>query len=116
MDSTDKILQELLNWTKVGFYASVKGMLSDVLNTENKRLAYQLADGTRGRDAIKTAAGMGSDSVTELFRQCVNLGLMDVNLDNKRRGLFNLDNFGLAPQIEQVKSEIKSKAVSGGKI
>ena len=111
MDTNTEILKELLNWTKVGFYSQVKKMLFEVLDSENKRLAYQIADGTQGRDAIKTAAGMGSDSVTELFRQCVSLGLMEITHDNKRRHLFDLSNFGLAPQIEAP----KQKSVAGGK-
>ena len=109
-DNKTEILRELLNWTRVGFYGAVKYMLSDVLNTENKRLACQMADGTKSRDMIKTAAAMGSDSVTELFRQCVSLGLMELTEDGKRNRLFDLSNFGLMPQIEAV----KTKGAGGG--
>lgn len=110
MDLNTKILQELLTWTRVGFYSSVKQMLGDVLNTDNKRLAYQLADGKMSKEAIRSEAAIGTDSLTDLYQTCVNLGLMEVTQDNKRIRLFDLTNFGLDPNLEA----IKKKGASGG--
>lgn len=110
-DSDMEVLRDLLNWTRVGFYGAVKNMLTDVLNSENKRLAYQLTDGTKSRDALKAAAGMGSDSITALHEQCVALGLMEITPDNKKRRLFDLNNFGLMPQLEVAKRQ----TAGGGK-
>lgn len=96
-DTKTEILQELLVWTRIGFYGTVKDMLQDVLDTDNKRLAYQAADGETSIEAIKVAAGIGSNTANELLRQCLNLGLMEVTGDGRRRRLFDLTNFGLLP-------------------
>jgi Fic family protein len=109
-DRQTELLEELLAWTRIGFYGVAKNMLADVLDTDNKRLAYQLADGLTSIDAIKAGAGIGSNTANDLFKQCLNLGLMEMTPDGKRRRLFDLTNFGLMPQMDVV----KKKGAGGG--
>jgi hypothetical protein len=109
-DRQTEVLEELLVWTRIGFYGVAKNMLADVLDTDNKRLAYQAADGMTSKDAIKAEASIGSNTANDLFKQCLNLGLMEMTPDGKRRRLFDLTNFGLMPQVEAV----KKKGAGGG--
>src|SRR6267142_1526122 len=94
-DEKLKVLRELLVWTRVGFYADVKAMLSDVLNTEKKKLSYQMADGIRSGESIRVELKMSPNDLSDLFKQCTNLGLMEQLEGGKRRRLFDLSNFGL---------------------
>jgi hypothetical protein len=94
-DETLRVLKELLVWTRVGFYADVKNMLGDVLNSEKKKLAYQAADGIRSGESIRVELKMSPNDLSDLFKQCTNLGLMEQVEGGKRRRLFDLINFGL---------------------
>lgn len=109
-DERTIILRELLVWTRIGFYGTVKNMLTDVLDTDNKRFAYQLTDGTNTKDTVKAQAQIGSNTLNDLYKQCTNLGLMESDEDGRRCRLFDLTNFGLLPQVEAE----KTKGAAGG--
>ena len=94
-DETLIVLKELLVWTRVGFYAVVKTMLSDVLSNDKKKLAYQAADGIRSGESIRVEFKMSPNDLSDLFKQCTSLGLMEQLDGGKRRRLFDLSNFGL---------------------
>lgn len=98
-DETLRVLRELLVWTRVGFYADVKDMLSDVLNSDKKKLAYQAADGIRSGESIRVELKMSPNDLSDLFKQCTNLGLMEQLEGGKRRRLFDLINFGLLSNV-----------------
>jgi hypothetical protein len=97
MTTTDELLNELLVWTRVGFYGAAKQMLSDVLNSDKKRLAYQMADGERTGESIRVEVKLSPNDLSELFKQCTNLGLMERVDGGRRRRLFDLTTFGLVP-------------------
>jgi hypothetical protein len=104
-DIKTQILNEILVWTRVGFYGTAKSMLSDVLNSDKKKLAYQAAEGTRSMDSIRAEAQISPNDIGDLFKQCISIGLMEVTEDGKRKRLFNLGNFGLLPQTDLVKKK-----------
>jgi adenylate cyclase class IV len=91
------VLKELLVWTRVGFFGTVKTTLVDILNTNKKKLAYQAADGVRSGESIRVELKMSPNDLSELFKQCTSLGLMEQLEGGKRRRLFDLANFGLLP-------------------
>lgn len=98
MSTNDELLtvmNEILTWTRVGFYGAAKKMLEDVLNSDKKRLAYQAADGTRSGESIRVEFKMSPNDVSDLFKVCTQLGLMEQGEAGKRRRLFDLSNFGL---------------------
>ena len=97
-DDDTSVLKELLVWTRIGFYATVKTTLADILNTDKKKLAYQLADGIRSGDSIRVQLKMSPNDLSELFKQCTNIGLMEQLEGGKRRRLFDLSNFDLLPK------------------
>jgi len=92
---TLKVLKELLVWTRVGFYADVKATLRDVINTEKKKLSYQMADGIKSGESIRVELTMSPNDLSDFFKQCTRLGLMEQLEDGKRRRLFDLKDFGL---------------------
>ena|SRR6266545_3733324 len=104
-DKTLGVLQEILVWTRVGFYGAAKTLLSDVLNTDKKRLAYQAADGTKTSKSIRIEIKMSPNDLVDLFKVCTNLGLMEEMEGGKKRRLFDLSNFGLLPPAKGAKGE-----------
>lgn len=98
MSTEAEILEQILVWTRVGFYASVKQTLTDVLNSEKKRQVYQLTDGERTGESIRVAVKVSPNDLSQLYKQCTSMGLMARAGGNRRRRLFDLADFGLAPQ------------------
>ena len=96
-DDATAVLKELLVWTRIGFYATAKETLVDILNTNKKKLAYQAADGIRSGESIRVELKMSPNDLSDLFKQCTNAGLMEQLEGGKRRRLFDLANFGLLP-------------------
>lgn len=95
------VMNEILVWTKVGFYGAAKKMLEDVLNTDKKKLAYQAADGKRTAESIRVEVKMSPNDLSDLFKLCTNLGLMEQLEGGKRRRLFDLVHFGLEAKKEE---------------
>ena len=98
-----KVLNDLLVWTRVGVYHTAKAMLMDVLNTDKKKIAYQLADGSRSGESIRIEVRMGPNDLSDLFKQCISVGLMALAEGGKRRRLFDLTDFGLLPAMPPTK-------------
>lgn len=97
------VLREILVWTKVGFFGTAKKTLEEVLNSEKKRVAYQMADGTRSLESIRLEVKMSPNDLTELFKVCCNVGLMKTLDGGKRQRLFDLSQFGLEVKLEDEK-------------
>lgn len=97
MQSDNEILEQILVWTRVGFYSAAGNMLAEVLDSDKKRWAYQLADGTRTSTAIRTQVRMSPNDVGALFRRCISVGLMDKDEAGHARRSFDLTNFGMIP-------------------
>jgi adenylate cyclase class IV len=104
---TLRVLNDILVWTKVGFYATAKAMIIDVLNSDKKKLAYQAADGKRSGDSIRLEMKMSPNDLSDLFKLCTSVGLMEQIEGGKRRRLFDLANFGLLPPPPSTQKETK---------
>lgn len=95
-------LAEILKWLKVGFYSAAKQSLEDVLDTDNKRRAYQLTDGSLAQDRVRSQAQIGSNVLSALYKQCLSVGLMERSTTGRNRRLFDLADFGLLPEVADV--------------
>lgn len=89
------VLQEILTWIKVSSFSQVKTMLLEVLDSTKKRKAYQLTDGGATIDFVRKECAMSPNSLLKLYQLCVQVGLMEVDSNGKRRRLFDLEHFGL---------------------
>jgi len=97
-------LQELLRWTKVASYASIKSMLESVLDSENKRAIYHLSNGENNQDDIVTKGKVGAGSISRYWNEWEKLGIgesIPVKRGKRFKGTFDLNNFGLLPKSEQ---------------
>jgi hypothetical protein len=82
---------------RVAAHRPVQAMLEEALPDAKSRAAYQMFDGTRSVDQVRTACKMSPNAVVALTARCTALGLMEANADKRRVRLFDLNDFGMAP-------------------
>ena len=89
------VVTDLRNWIRAATHGSVKITLETGLPTEKARTAYQMSDGKSSVADIQRACKMSPNDVIALQKRCVSLGLMEITSGNRRRRLFDLQDFGL---------------------
>src|SRR5207245_10273684 len=93
-----KLLREILKWNKFAGMNQVQSVLENAMNTPEKRLAYQLSDGTRGTVEIAKLSKVGSTfKVSTLWKEWKRKGLGDsssVQGGERFKRTFDLDGFG----------------------
>jgi hypothetical protein len=102
MDKEDAniiVLKQILKWVKFGAMPQVKAILVESLDTEQKKLVYQLSDGTRGIVEIGKATGIKSTATISNYWKAwekQNLGSkIPVAGGERFRRDFDLEEFGL---------------------
>jgi hypothetical protein len=100
-DNLLAVLKEILNWTRAASFHSVKALLQEALPDAKSRAAFQMLDGTKSIDQVRTACKMSPNGLVALAQTCTAMGLMEVNGDKKRSRLFDLADFGLINEGEK---------------
>jgi hypothetical protein len=95
------VLKEILNWTRASSFHSVKALLQEALPDAKSRAAFQMMDGTKSVDQVRTACKMSPNGLIALAQRCTAMGLMEMNGDKKRLRLFDLADFGLIDEDEK---------------
>jgi len=100
-----KLLKEILKWVRFAGIKEVKAVMETSLDTEQKRAAYHVSDGSKGTREVASKAGYGSKSTIEvLWKKWRRLGLgesFQVKGGGERfRRSFDLEDF----EIEVPKS------------
>lgn len=62
-----RLLTEILKWTKFAGMNGVRDVLTSVLDTDQKKIAYQLSDGNKGMVEIGKAAGISSTATMSRY-------------------------------------------------
>src|SRR6266850_5695852 len=108
-----QVLQEILKWIKFSGMKEVKAALESILDTPQKRLAYQLSDGEHTQEQVKTSAGIkGDQMISDLWKGWPRSGLgesVEIRKGAKRfKRSFDLDDFGIEyprPQGQSLKTQ-----------
>ena len=101
-------LTELIKWTKVSSYEQVKKFLESVLDSETKKIVYQLSNGKIGREEAVKQVKSSSVSISKYWNQWSKLGLGEsVSAQGGKRfkRSFDLDDFDLIPEVLKKKSK-----------
>lgn len=106
-----RTLKEMLKWLKFSGVKEVRNVMSNTLETEQKRLIFHLSDGNRGIIEIGKLANVGSSTVARYWEAWYRLGLMEpiaVRGGLRYKKSFELEDFGFdIPQ--QRSNDNKSK-------
>ena len=103
-------LTELIKWTKVSSYEQVKKFLESILDSDTKKIVYQLSDGELGRSEIITKGKSSIGSISKYWNQWPKLGLgitIDVKGGKRFKRSFDLEDFNLLPK--QIKKQTTPK-------
>ena len=106
-DEQIRLLAEILKWTKFAGMKGVKEVLNAALDTEQKKIAYHLSDGSRGIVEIGKAAGISSTAtISRYWKSWSKLGLGDfvaVRGGDRFKRAFDLEDLGI--DVPQLKTE-----------
>lgn len=70
-----ELLREILKWVRFAGSNQVKGVLVSTLDSDKKRLAYQLSDGKNASRAIAEQAGVDASTAQDWWKEWTLLGL-----------------------------------------
>lgn len=110
-----ELLREILKWIKFTGMKEVKEILNSVLETDQKKLAYQLSDGNMGSVEIGKASGIAStETITRYWKSWVKSGLgenVSVKGGKRFKRSFDLEDLGIeVPESKETKKEEKQVA------
>lgn len=118
-----RTLREMLKWLKFTGIKEVRTVMSNALETEQKRMIFHLSDGKRGTIEIGKLANVGSSTVARYWEAWYRLGLMEpiaVQGGVRYKKYFELEDFGFViPQLKTgstgSKQETAETKVTGDK-
>jgi len=106
-------LQEILKWIKFSGVEEVRAVLMKVLDTEQKRLIYNLSDGEHGSVEIGKAANVSDRTVRRNWDTWSRLGLaqqISVRGGVRLKKSFELEDFGfVVPQTTAAPIDAKKQ-------
>lgn len=107
-----RILREILKWVKFAGIKEVKAILISSLDTEQKKIAYHLSDGTRGTVEVAKTANFGSTkTIFDMWQAWLKQGLgesIPVKGGSRFKRSFDLEDFGIAVPQYTTKQEEKT--------
>jgi hypothetical protein len=103
-----KILREILKWTKFSGMKGVREVLDSAVNTDQKKIIYQLSDGSKPSLEIGRLAKCSDQTVRNYWKVWLKQALGDTvsvrGGDRFKRG-FDLEDFGIeVPPIQQTET------------
>lgn len=97
------VLKEILRWVKFSGMKEVKTILTSALDSDQKRIVYQMSDGSKGIIEIGKAVGIKSTAtIFKFWKQWTKLGLGEsvrVPGGQRFKRSFDLEDFGFDAQV-----------------
>lgn len=101
-DDLQKIMQEILKWTRLQGMQTAKTILENYLTKDTEKLAYHFSDGRDSRE-VGRLAGISHMTVTNYWKKWLALGIVEpvrVRGGERYRKIFSLEGFGMAiPEV-----------------
>jgi len=99
-------LRELVTWTRVIGYPTIKQTLETILDSDEKRLVYHLTDGQRSIKEIQRLTGVNVRYISEWGQEWDRMGIAGPSrvssIRKRRQRAFDLADFGF--EIPEVSS------------
>ncbi len=100
-----KIPREILKWTKFSGMKGVKEVLDSAVNIDQKKIVYQLSDGSKGGEEIGQLAKCSDKTVRNYWKAWLKQSLghtVSVRGGDRFKRDFDLEDFGIeAPPVQQ---------------
>jgi hypothetical protein len=111
------ILLEILRWTKFEGMQKVKQMLESALNTDIKKIVYELSNGLSSPE-IATMAAVDESTVRNYWKDWAVLGIIEIHPEYKKRyrRIFSLKEVGIEVPPIKVATTAKQTAVGKEKV
>jgi len=93
-----KLLTEILKWIKFAGTKEVKGVLASELDSNQKKLVYQLSDGSKTIADINKNTGVSVGSISSYWQKWVKLALGEkiaVKGGERFKRSFDLEDLGI---------------------
>lgn len=103
LDRIIVLLEEILKWTRFEGNQRVKEILLDELDTDAKKIVYELSDG-RSSPEIEKIVGGTSKTIRDWWKKWAKRGLTEVHPNYKARfrKVFSLGDFGIEiPKVDK---------------
>jgi DNA-binding transcriptional ArsR family regulator len=111
IESIEKTLREVLNWLKVANIPQLRETLTRELDSEDKKLVYELTDGIRSQYEIESITKVSRRMVSYYWQKWYGLGLLVTS--EKRKGrmqrIVSLDEVGIGVPSRPGKQTILSE-------
>jgi hypothetical protein len=108
------ILKEILKWTKFEGMQKVKQVLEAELDTDTKKLVYELSDGNSSPRIAKIAE-IDPTTVRDYWKDWDVLGIVEIHPDYKKRycRVFSLREVGIEVPEAKESAESEKEIVEG---
>jgi hypothetical protein len=119
-DEQTRLLREILKWIKFAGMREVKGILLSTLNTDQKKIVYQLSDGSKGIVEIGRSSGISSSgTISRYWKSWSKLNLGDfiaVRGGDRFKRAFDLEDLGIeVPEsVESKPKEVSDQEAAKG--
>ncbi|MCB2141236.1 hypothetical protein KQH27_00850 [bacterium] len=108
-EETNELLRQILKWVRFSGLENARNELRRALDTDQKRVIYNLSDGEKGSQEISKLSGLSDFTVRAYWKEWSKRGLVDpinVRGGTRYKSSFDLEEFGLlVPAIELGKSD-----------
>jgi len=103
------LLREILKWIKFAGMKEVKGVLKSVLDTDQKKIIYQLSDGENSSRWLAKAAGVSDFTVRNYWKAWARIGIVEpirAGTGERYKRSFDLEDLGIeVPKLPTVSQE-----------
>jgi hypothetical protein len=100
-----KLLREILKWTKFSGRKGVKEVLDSAVSTDQKKIVFQLSDGSKPSLEIGRLARCSDQTVINYWKAWLKQALGDtisVRGGSRFKRAFDLEDFGIeVPNVQQ---------------
>jgi len=90
-------LDEVIVWLRLQGLPRIRGLLVTEMNTDAKRIAYQMTDGEHSRREVANLAGVSDDSVQNWWERWYQMGLLtgSERYKGRPRRVISLEELGI---------------------
>ncbi len=89
-----EILSDILKWQRIQGIRILKEIIPTILDSEEKRLAYESTDGEKGVRDIKTIVNVGQGTISRWWNEWYSLGILE-RIGARYKKIISLKELGM---------------------